>query len=74
MPSNRGRRADRSGVDRYLGMVEAAGSIPARSIVFKKIIPDTRLYIVWYKAYDRIHHAHPRPDPSRRPGFFNPLF
>jgi hypothetical protein len=26
-------RADRSGEDRYLGMVEAAGSIPARSIV-----------------------------------------
>ncbi len=26
------KRADRSGVDRYLGMVEAAGSIPARSI------------------------------------------
>ena len=26
--------ADRSGVDRYLGMVEAAGSIPARSILF----------------------------------------
>ena len=28
------KRADRSGVDRYLGMVEAAGSIPARSIRF----------------------------------------
>jgi hypothetical protein len=29
------KRADRSGVDRYLGMVEAAGSIPARSIRFR---------------------------------------
>lgn len=28
------RRAGRSVVDRYLGMVEAAGSIPARSIFY----------------------------------------
>ncbi len=31
-------RAGRSGEDRYLGMVEAAGSIPARSTIMIKII------------------------------------
>ncbi len=41
--------ADRSGVDRYLGMVEAAGSIPARSIFVLRItvfmIPSLKLMI-----------------------------
>ena len=65
-------RAGRSVVDRFLGMEEAAGSIPAQSIRFSGDFPEDFLYL-YTRGTIQNDYAHPYPDPSRRQGLFYPL-
>jgi hypothetical protein len=56
-------RAGRSVVDRFLGMEEAAGSIPAQSISFF-VVSQPHVFILAQRGSIQINHACPRPDPS----------